>query len=78
MLLMLTDGEITDAAVFLQELENAPQVHLTFGVLGFGGEHDIAMAGFQRLQTAHPDRIQVIPFNKEITAEAVTSAGDIT
>lgn len=67
----LTDGELSDEAAFEQALvSHANELFVVIGVVGYGRDHDSAVAAYQRLSRQYTN-IAVIPFSSVTDGQAI-------
>jgi hypothetical protein len=63
--LIITDGEASDTAQFVKSLEQTKAgTYVCIAILGFGSEHDAALATYQQVAAGN-DHVRVVTFGSE-------------
>jgi hypothetical protein len=71
--LIITDGEAADTAEFAQTLaQTKGGTYVCVAILGFGPEHDQALAAYRQIAAAN-DHVRVVTFGSETDPTAIAS-----
>jgi hypothetical protein len=72
MAVILTDGEAVDTDDFIQALDGVKGgVAVVVALLGFGDEHDRALAAYQRVAAQHRGNVEVFSFAEETDPQVI-------
>ena len=72
--LVITDGEASDTAEFADQLtQSRGGTYVCVAILGFGSEHDAALAAYQKVAAAN-DHIRVVSFDSQTDPKVITDA----
>ena len=72
MAVILTDGEAVDTDEFIQALDQVRGgVAVVVALLGFGDEHDRALASYERVAAQHRGNVEVVSFAEETDPENI-------
>jgi len=71
--LIITDGEAADTASFAHALDQVKgRVFVTLAIIGFGNDHDAAVAAYNRI-AEHNEHVKVVSFDSETNPEIIAS-----
>jgi hypothetical protein len=72
--LIITDGEARDYPQFVNAIKAlSGNVYIELAVIGYGAEHDQALAAYQRAAESNPGHVEVRTFGSETNPEAIAS-----
>lgn len=73
--LVITDGEASDTSAFASLLEQtAGEVYVALAIIGYGAEHDQALAAYTRVAMANPAHVKVLSLAGETNPETICTA----
>lgn len=74
MAVILTDGEAVDTDEFIEALDGVKGgVAVVVALLGFGEEHDRALAAYRRVAERHRGNVEVVSFAEQTDPQVIAS-----